>query len=116
MLIHALKPQQSRLKNKTGMMSESRLMPLARTAVSSWSALKRPNTSSIAVSNPIGSAKTQTNGTSRPMASSHGAERGVAADQQREDFLEHVADEQHEGEHRHRHEQRGQHLAGQIIM
>ena len=50
-------------------MSDSRLMPLARTAVSSWSALNRPKISSVAVNMPIGSANTQTNGTSRPAAS-----------------------------------------------
>ena len=50
-------------------MSDSRLMPLARTAVSSWSALNRPKTSSVAVNMPIGSANTQANGISRPAAS-----------------------------------------------
>ena len=70
MLIHALAAQHSRLKSRMGVMRESRLMPLARAAVSSWSALKRPKTSSVAVSSPIGSAKIQTNGINRPMASS----------------------------------------------
>ena len=54
--LDALKPQQSRLNNSTGEMSESKLTPPARAAVSSWSALNRPNTSSVAVMKPIGSA------------------------------------------------------------
>jgi len=35
MLIHAQTPQKKRLKSKTGAMSEIRLTPLARAAVSS---------------------------------------------------------------------------------
>ena len=56
MLNHALTPQQNRLNSNTGVMSDSRLTPLARAAVSSWSALKRPKTSNVAVSSPMGSA------------------------------------------------------------
>jgi len=37
-------------------MSDNRLMPLARAAVSSWSALNRPNTSNVAVRKPMGNA------------------------------------------------------------
>lgn len=48
-------------------MSDTRLMPLARAAVSSWSALNRPNTSSVEVSMAIGSANTQMNGINSPM-------------------------------------------------
>ena len=69
MLIHALKPQSARLSSRMGEINETRLMPLERTAVSSWSALKRPNTSSAAVNMPIGSAKTSTHGNSRANAS-----------------------------------------------
>ncbi len=49
-------------------MSETKLMPLARTAVSSLSALKRPKVSNVAVSIPIGSAKTRTYGINKRMA------------------------------------------------
>jgi hypothetical protein len=56
MLNHALTPQHNRLNSSTGATSDRRLTPLARAAVSSWSALKRPKTSSVAVSRPIGSA------------------------------------------------------------
>ena len=52
-----------------GLIAENKLMPLARIAVSSWSALKRPKISSVAVNIPIGSAKTHTNGTDKPTAS-----------------------------------------------
>ena len=52
----------------TGVTRLSRLTPPARAAVSSWSALNRPKTSSMAVSNPIGSEKEITNGTKRPNA------------------------------------------------
>ena len=49
-------------------MSEIRLMPLARAAVSSWSALNLPKTSNVAVSMPMGRANAITNGMSKPMA------------------------------------------------
>ena len=47
----------ARLNSRMGLISDSRLMPLARTAVSSWSALNRPNTSSVAVNMPIGQSE-----------------------------------------------------------
>ena len=49
-------------------MRATRLTPLERTAVNSWSALKRPKTSSVAVSMPMGSAKASTQGTSSAKA------------------------------------------------
>jgi len=55
-LNQALRPQQNRLSISTGVTREMRLMPLARAAVNSWSALNRPNTSKAAVMNPIGRA------------------------------------------------------------
>ncbi len=73
MLIHALRPHKTRLNTRIGVTNATRLIPLDRTAVSSWSALNRPNTSSAAVSIPIGSANTSTKGISSPNASHHAA-------------------------------------------
>ena len=53
-------PIAATLSSRIGVLSASKLMPLARTAVGSWSALNRPNASSVAVNIPIGSAKTST--------------------------------------------------------
>jgi hypothetical protein len=39
---------------------------------------------------------------------------GVAADQHRQYFLQHIANKQHKREHSHRQNQRGEDLAGQI--
>ena len=47
---------------------------------------------------------------------SQGARAGVAADQQGEDFPQHIAEQQHEGEHRHRQAQRGENLTKQICV
>ena len=116
MLNHALKPQQNRLKSKTGVMSENRLMPLARAAVSSWSALNRPKTSSVAVSRPMGSAEDPDERDQQADGFEHRAQARLAADEQREDFLEHVAEQQHKREHRHGEQQRGEHLGGQIFV
>ena len=69
MLIHALKPHNNRLNTSTGVINVSRLMPLERAAVNSWSALNRPNTSNAAVNIPIGSANTSTNGINSKNAS-----------------------------------------------
>src|SRR5258706_10228241 len=68
MLISALTAHSARLNRRIGLTSESRLMPLARTAVSSWSALNRAKINSVAVNIPIGNAKTHTNGISNPIA------------------------------------------------
>ena len=97
-------------------MSDSRLMPLARTAVSSWSALNRPKTSSVAVSIPMGSAKTQAKGTSRAAASATTPKVTWPIDQQGEDLLQRVAQQQHKGEDHHGNEQRRQDLAHQVCV
>ena len=54
MLIQAQSPLKTTPKKRTGVTTATRLIPLARTAVNSWSALKRPKTRSVAVSIPIG--------------------------------------------------------------
>ena len=71
MFTHALSAQSARLNNKIGLVIDSKLMPLARTAVNSWSALNLPNISSVAVNIPIGNANTHTNGTNNPTASAN---------------------------------------------
>ena len=55
-------PHNTSERATTGTMADAKLMPPARMAVNSWSALNRPNVSSDAVSIPIGSAKDRTNG------------------------------------------------------
>ena len=56
----AHKPLTATLNNSTGATRLTRLMPLARAAVNSCSALKRPKTSRVAVSIPMGSEKAST--------------------------------------------------------
>src|ERR1051326_1762500 len=75
MFTQALSAHKARLNNKMGLVIESRLMPLARTAVSSWSALNRPKIKSVAVNIPIGSANTQTKGINSRTASANTVKR-----------------------------------------
>src|ERR1035437_7105384 len=69
MFTSALRAHSAKLNNRIGLIRDSRLTPLARTAVSSPSALKRPKTSSVAVNMPIGSANTHAKGINKAAAS-----------------------------------------------
>src|ERR1035437_9353532 len=68
MFTSALRAHKATLNSRIGLTRDSRLIPLARTAVSSWSALNRPKTSRVAVNMPIGRANTHANGINNPAA------------------------------------------------
>jgi hypothetical protein len=51
-----------------GAANDNRLTPLARAAVNSWSALNRPNTSTVEVNMAIGNAKANMKGINNPKA------------------------------------------------
>ena len=111
----AHKPLTATLNSRTGVIRLIKLMPLARAAVNSWSALKRPKTSSAAVSMPMGSEKASTYGISKQDAVAR-PRRGSAwrLISRLQDLLDDVAQQENQREDKHRHTQRRQHLARQV--